>query len=571
MKDTENIYCRILLDVLEAHGVKDIVASPGSRNAPLLISCSYRENLRVQVVADERNAAFIALGMAMVSRKPVVVICTSGTALYNYAPAVAEAFYQGVPLIVISADRPFHWIDQQDSQTLIQPGALSKIVKKSFDIPVVSENKEIEWFVNRIANEAMLLASSNKPGPIHINLQIDGPLSNTIDSFQEKQRIIQIIPGAANLAAKDIKYLFSRLYGKRILIVAGFMPPDNELNQHITLFSSLPGVVVLCETLSNLHLKGNPYAIDSVIAGLSKETKEELRPDVVISLGGALVSRMLKEYIRQQAPEVWTLGDTYFGVDVFKNLSLNICVSPSFFFKTFYHTFRKHYRKNPDVKEDLNKYTSQWRTTSEKQLEIRDRYVKNANWSELKAFDIILNSIPKNANLFLSNGTPVRYAQLFTESIPHASYSNRGVSGIDGTSATALGCSLAFKGQTILISGDMSFNYSPTIMGYPFIPASFKIIVINNKGGGIFRFISPTRYIEHRDRFFCADPNVPVKELAHTYKWDYIEANSEESLVKGISLFLNSSRNTILEVVIDDEEYSASLLRKYMRLDSTKE
>lgn len=568
MKDTENIYCRILLDVLEEHGVKDIIASPGSRNAPILISCSYRKNIRVQVVTDERNAGFIALGIAMVSRSPVALICTSGTALYNYAPAIAEAYYQGVPLILISADRPFQWIDQQDSQTIFQPGALKDIVKKSFDIPVKSDNKEIEWYVNRIANEAAILSNDAKPGPVHINLQIAGQLSDTVEYNPVPQRIIKVVDSVPTLSPRTTTELFNRLVGKKILVVAGFMPPDNNLNKYISLFSSLPGVVILCETLSNLHLNGNPYAIDSVISGLPDETKSQLRPDIVISLGGALISRMLKEYLRTEAPEIWTLGDTYYGVDVFKNIKLNVRINPSSFFKIFYFVFRKYYRENPEIQFSISDFKELWAQTTQRQLSLREQYVKGSLWSELKCFDIILNSIPKEYNLFLSNGTPVRYAQLFTKKIPHASFSNRGVSGIEGTNATAVGCALAYKGPTLLITGDMSFAYSPGIMQYDFLPNSFKIIIINNKGGGIFRFISPTRYIEHRDKFFCADPKVPVEALAKAYNWEYLSADSEESLRQLLSEFFNSKKNVVLEIVIDDEEYSASLLRKYMRLSA---
>ncbi|MDE5790116.1 MAG: 2-succinyl-5-enolpyruvyl-6-hydroxy-3-cyclohexene-1-carboxylic-acid synthase [Muribaculaceae bacterium] len=569
MKDTDNTFCRILLDVLEAQGVRDVVASPGSRNAPLLISCSYRENLNTRVVTDERMAGFIALGMASVSRRPVVLMCTSGTALYNYAPAVAEAYYQGIPLIIISADRPFHWIDQQDSQTLSQPGALSKIVKKSFDIPVNSDAKEMEWYVNRTANEAFILASDNKPGPVHINLQIEAPLSNTADSTPVLSRVIRIMDSAPALSQKDIGMLLDSLIGKKILVVAGYMAPDNSLNKYISLFSSLPGVVTLCETLSNIHLKGNPYAIDSVISGLSPEVKSKLKPDLVISIGGALVSRMLKEYLREETPEIWTLGDTYYGIDVFKNLSLNIKTEPAYFFKVLYYALRRYYRKNAETLDVLKEYAQRWNKVRSMQLDARRRFVDQAKWSELKAFQRILNTIPRSHNLFLSNGTPVRYAQLFTENIPHASYSNRGVSGIEGTNATAVGCALAYKDPTLLITGDMSFAYAPGIMGLEFLPPSFKIIIINNKGGGIFRFISPTRYIEHRDKFFCADPKIPVKDLAATYGWVYMSAKSDEELEKHLTDFFACKKNVILEIIVEDEEYSASLLRKYMRIDAT--
>lgn len=569
MKETDHKYCSILLDVLQAQGVKNIVASPGSRNAPLLISCSYREDLNVQVIADERNAAFFALGMAMISRKPVALICTSGTALYNYAPAVAEAFYQGIPLIVISADRPFYWINQDDSQTLIQPEALAKIVKKSFNIPVECNNPELEWYVNRIANEAALLASAQKPGPVHINIQIEAPISGTLEKKDIMPRVINTITPLPHIHPSVLKELTQRLAGKRVLVVAGFMAPDDELNRQVMLFSALPGVKILCETLSNLHLPDNPYAIDSVIAGLSDEMKEMLRPDIVIAIGGALVSRMLKEFIRNMKPEVWTLGDSYFGTDCFKNLTLNLQVSPTIFFKAISHSLRRYYRTQGNPPQYCQDYLPQWNKVKECQLILRREFVKNADWSELKAFNHILSNLPRDYNLYLSNGTTVRYAQLFTENIPHGSYSNRGVSGIDGTTATAAGCSMEYKGKTILISGDLSFAYSPGVMGLPMLPTSFKIIVINNKGGGIFRFISPTRYIEHRDRFFCADPAIPVEKLAEAYDWNYYRAESEEELKVAYANFLADMRNAVLEV-ISDEEYSASILRKYMRLSFEK-
>lgn len=570
MKDTDNLYCRILLDVLREHGVKDIVASPGTRNAPLLISCSYREEFKTQVISDERNAAFVALGLSVVSKRPVAILCTSGTALYNYAPAVAEAYYQGVPLIVITADRPSHWIDQNDSQTLIQPGALEKIVKKSFDIPLLSQSKDMEWSINRLANEAMLLASDGRPGPVHINIQFEAPLSRTLERDDESPRIVRKINPVPYFSRHVLDQLTSRLEGKRILVVAGFMQPNADLNKYLGQFSTLPGVKLLCETISNLHLPDNPYAVDTILAGLDDSEKRELAPDIVISIGGALISGMLKDFLRTYSKEVWTLGDTYFGIDTFKSLSLNIEVAPAFFFKALFHTLSARYKKSPELKALPGSYIHKWNEARERQLSIRKKFVEECEWSELKIFSRILPSIPSDFNLFLSNGTSVRYGQLFTENIPHAVYSNRGVSGIDGTTATAAGCSMAYKGRTLLITGDMSFAYAPGVLGLEGLPADFKIIVFNNKGGGIFRFISPTRYIEHRDRYLCADPKVPVKGLAEAYGWEYILADSEESLDSSLDHFFSSDERIIMEVRAD-EEYSASILRKYMRLNGLNE
>ncbi len=184
MQDTDKNFCSILFDVMVEKGVKDVVCSPGSRNTPLLIAASSRESLRKHVVIDERSAAFMALGLAVVSRRPVALVCTSGTALLNYGPAIAEAFYQSVPVVVISADRPEQWIDQDDSQTLRQYEALSNYVKRSYQLPAFgNDDKEMQWYANRIINDAMIEATSRRKGPVHINIQLDNPLGKNASSI----------------------------------------------------------------------------------------------------------------------------------------------------------------------------------------------------------------------------------------------------------------------------------------------------------------------------------------------------------------------------------------------------
>ncbi len=193
--DTANRSCRMIADVLLEHGVIHVVCSPGSRNTPLLLAVSSRERFKTHVVIDERSAAFMALGLAQVSQNPVALICTSGTALLNYAPAVAEAYYQGLPLIVISADRPEQWIDQDDSQTIRQPGAFAHFIKRSYDIAALPDpEKERLWLTNRVVNDAMIEAMSARKGPVHINVRLADPLGIVkSDSEREEARIIRII------------------------------------------------------------------------------------------------------------------------------------------------------------------------------------------------------------------------------------------------------------------------------------------------------------------------------------------------------------------------------------------
>ncbi len=261
--DTTKEYCRILYDILLSKGIDEIVLSPGSRNAPLLIGAACRP-FRRHVITDERTAAFIALGIALAGKKTVALACTSGTALYNYAPAVAEAFYQHIPLIIITADRPLEWIDQDDSQTLIQPGALDKIVKGSYDIPVEHpDDPNEEWYVNRIINEACNLALSGRKGPVHINIRLDNPLTEVRQYVPSTPRIIEYIDNL-NLPPHVYKEIAESLQGKKVMVTAGFMQPDNKLNHALSEFARLPNVCMMCETLSNLTMHISALAIDIV-------------------------------------------------------------------------------------------------------------------------------------------------------------------------------------------------------------------------------------------------------------------------------------------------------------------
>ena len=192
METSAKISCQILVDLLVANNITNVVISPGSRNAPLVIAISRCEALNKHIVIDERSAAFVALGMAIETGTPTVLVCTSGTAVLNYSPAIAEAYYRRVPIIVVSADRPVEWIDQDDSQTLRQYEALANYVKRSYNIPDNINNDTSIWYVNRIINDAIMNATSGRLAPVHINMQFDEPL-NGIISKQGNTRVVSNI------------------------------------------------------------------------------------------------------------------------------------------------------------------------------------------------------------------------------------------------------------------------------------------------------------------------------------------------------------------------------------------
>lgn len=560
--DTDKRFCSILLDVMEAHGVKDIVCSPGSRNTPLLIAAAARENLRKHVVIDERSAAFMALGLSMVSRRPVVLICTSGTAPLNYAPALAEAFYQDVPLIAITADRPEQWIDQDDSQTLRQTDLFANYIKKSYELPAIGEDdKEMRWFANRVANDALIVATSHKEGPVHINIRLGDPLGRKTARDDRKIRTITMLSADSIGDKEKVRSLALEASEKRVLFVAGFMPPDSGMQKSVSNFCSLPNVATMIETLSNLHLDTYATCVDSVLTAYDEEILDSISPDIVMTVGGALVSRKLKEYLRRNSDktEHWALGFNHTTADCFMAMTRRIEADPARLLRQLYAVMRK----NVNGKGAYD-YSTIWRDLKSKAVKAKDDFISKTPWSGMSAFNAIFEHLPRQCNLFLSNGTSVRYAQILCRNLPHASYCNRGVSGIDGCTSTAIGGAMAYPGMSVLLTGDMSMAYDINALALPEVPERMKIIVFDNNGGGIFRFIPTTSSLEEREQYFCTPPILPLQQLCKGYDWDYTEADNEERLRKILPDFFSSPRRAILQVKVDGE-LSAEILKEYMK------
>ena len=550
----------ILFDILENRGVKDVVCSPGSRNAPLLLDVASREGFSKHIVVDERMAAFIALGISMVSRTPSVLICTSGSAVLNYAPALAEAYYQGVPLIVVSADRPLEWIDQDDSQTIRQYGILSSITKGSYDITADRDSKDYAWYTNRLVNEAYLKAVTEKPGPVHINVRLAPPLDERVNS-ERNQRIVRAIEPHQKLERKTLDELVEQAATLKTMIVAGAMKPDSRLQKAVLKLMRLPNVCIMAETISNLHLPSSEFMVDSVLARLTDKEKESLRPELLISIGGSLVSNMLKKYLRDYSPqEHWYVGNPDNLIDCFKSLTTKIELPAPDFMAQFASriTTRNHYNPISSV------YRESWRKTREEATDKNESYFNSIGWCDLTAFRAILSTMPEDINLFLSNGTPIRYSQIIPYKMPHATYCNRGVAGIEGSVATLIGGSLKYSRLSLLITGDMSLSYDLSSLGSPLVNGRMRVIVMRNGGGAIFRHIESTRRLQEREQYFCADSPMPLKAYALASNWEYHEASNLEELQECISTFYDDSSAPKLLCVNLKEVDGSINLRKFL-------
>ena len=546
--------CQIVADLLARHGVKYVVASPGSRNAPLIRAVDEHEELEVLTVVDERSAAFRALGMAQVSNAPVALICTSGTALLNYAPAVSEAYYQRMPLIVVSADRPAQWIDQDDSQTIRQPGALGNFVKYSCNIPDFSDPEgEMAWYAARCCNDAMLAALSDSRGPVHVNVQLGEPLNTDYPQLRNIPYISEVASLPA-LSFDAVKTLAEELAGRKVMIVAGFMQPSHTMSKALGRLAGYDNVVVLTESMANIHARGLFPCVDRILLQVDK-SDEAYRPDVVITVGGALVSRNLKHYLRScNRLEHWSVGLNDTSADVFRHLTKRIKADAGRFLSMLAGALRRE-KSNSD-------YSAAWqrlRAADEARHELK---LQESPWSSLQAFAEIWPSIPAGTDVQLSNGTCVRYAQLFENPGIHSCHCNRGVSGIDGCTSTAAGASYLYKGDTLLITGDMSFSYDLNGLSAPLSPR-LKVIVIKNGGGGIFRFIKATRDFPQRERYLCANLEINACGAGELFHFKSLMASSFAELKEVLPWLYAHEGPALLEVVVPADEDARAIINYF--------
>lgn len=555
---TDKAACTIITDALASHGVADAVCSPGSRNAPLLLAAEEEKRWRKHVVVDERSAAFIALGMAATTGRPVALICTSGTALLNYAPAVAEAYYRALPLIVVSADRPREWIDQDDSQTLRQFEALSNFVKKSYDVPD-TKGPQAEWYASRIANDAMITALTGRQGPVHINVQLDAPLTSQGEAPRLREPI-RVITGEDKVAQKAIEILAEEARDKKILVIAGFLAPDAGLSLSLRRFATLPNVFIMSETIANLKAVSCCDSIDPLLSSLPDEVLESMKPDIVITIGGALVSRFVKAWLRKMPHAAhWMVGHSHTTVDCFQSLTTRIEAAPAPFFRQLGGALRKH-----DLPQG---YSSEWQRLNKLSKKAHSLFLesKSESWSDLKAFSVISRRIPAGYNVHFSNGTPIRYAQLFPAPQANSCWCNRGVSGIDGCTSTAIGSAIVAAPPTLLISGDMSFSYDIGALACHEIPDSFRAIVINNSGGEIFRFIPTTRNLPERERYFSAPPALQLSDLARAYGFSCSRVSDMAAIENGLTWLFNHKGKAMLEI-ITPPEINSRILTEYLNI-----
>lgn len=550
--------CREIAAGLASYGICDVITSPGSRNSPLIMAVARHHELNVRSVIDERSAAFHAIGMSEASGKPTALICTSGTALLNYAPAVAEAYYKQIPLIVISADRPQAWIDQNDSQTMHQPNALLPYVKRSFAFKGEADNAEEQWFVNRTINEALTLAATSPQGPIHINIALSEPLTCEVNLPVNQFRHITSTEPNPEPTSEALQQLVDKAAGQQLLIVAGYCRPHQAISDAISQLTQLPNVAVVAEGLANLHDKNVISLTDRLVTAINHD--ETLKPKIVLTFGGALVTGTFKRYMRTH-PEIeqWYVGCHGNIVDCYMNLTQRINLEPQHFLPNFIKGLEAHQQ---GATGNAMQFNSLWQQAALKVYSETDSAIENAEWNALTAVHHLLKAMPAQWNLQLSNGMSVRYA--LTADLQKFSRieCNRGVSGIDGSVSTAVGA--AMQMPTLLITGDMSMQYDIAALSSLYIDGKLRIAVINNGGGGIFRYISTTSSLPETPQLINGQLRLPLKQLAEAYNCQYVAAHNYAELAQAMEVVANSKQsNAVILEIITDSDIDAKIMHNY--------
>ncbi|MCG2418369.1 2-succinyl-5-enolpyruvyl-6-hydroxy-3-cyclohexene-1-carboxylic-acid synthase [Aequorivita sp. F47161] len=548
---SDKILSQTLVQLCLNKGVNHIVISPGSRNAPLTIGFGNHPKFKCFSIVDERCAAFFALGMAQQLKKPVAVVCTSGSALLNYYPAIAEAFYSDIPLIIIAADRPADRIDIGDGQTIRQQNVFENHILYSANC-IEGEDFQIknETEINVAINTAIELN-----GPVHINLPLSEPLYNTTETQLVWPQ--NVPPRNTDLTLEENLAPFINQWNnsKKKMILVGVLPPNSVEQRFVKQLATDESVLVLTETTSNLHNLNFISAIDQLITPLTETDFKELQPEILLTFGGMVISKRIKAFLRSFPPKAhWHVDakkafDTYFVLE--------------HHFKTPIDNFLVEFLpKTISVQSD---YQKQWLAVKQHRLQRHKTFESEIPYSDFMVFCDIFHNLPQHIQLQLSNSATIRYAQLF-EIPPSAQvYCNRGTSGIDGSTSTAIGAAVTSKLPTVFLTGDLSFFYDSNALWNNYIPQNFKIIVINNGGGGIFRILPGEKDTQLFDTYFETKHNLSAKQLSEMYNFNYDTIENKEELEGKLTAFFSKNEAPALLEIFTPSTVNDKVLLDYFK------
>lgn len=540
---------QILAHLLEQYGIHHIVISPGSRNAPVAIHFTEIEAFNAYSIIDERSAGFVALGMAQSLQTPVALSCTSGSAAANYYPAVVEAFYQNTPLLLLTADRPADFTDIFDGQTIRQYQLYQQHAYGSFQL--LDDHEPDADAKNFETVKKAIETCLEQQGPVHINIPLDEPLYQLVLELPVFPKV-EYEPKPKHFEL-DATLVAEWHTAKKIMILTGTMPPNPELDAYLDQLVKNHAVVVLTEANSNLHHDKFFSHIDRYIFNLTPEEIPHYAPDLLITIGQNVVSKKVKQFLRKgQIEHHWHI-DEHWQPDTYFALDHKIEASAGLFFGSL---LKK-------VNIEPSPYFNLWDTLREKMDTKHQQYAIEAPYSDFKAFEVIAEYVPSGYNIHISNSSAIRYAQLFD--FPHRNpiYCNRGTSGIEGSTSTAMGFAMVNANPTLLITGDIGFFYDINGLWNPYIPPYTRIIILNNGEGNIFRIIPGPDTTNALEEFIATTHQKNAELLAKHFGFSYFRVEDLPTLERSLPYFFSpEDRPKILEISTKNAP-NAEVLKQY--------
>lgn len=543
-----------IAEICAQHGIVNAVVCPGSRCAPLTLAFTSHPKITTRTFSDERSAAFVALGMAQQTKLPVVLVCTSGSAAYNFSPAVAEAFFQQIPLLVLTADRPSEWIDQWDGQTIRQQNIYGQHVKGFFQLPEDYSHPDSVWHVNRIMNEAIRLSQQYSCGPVQINVPLREPLypaKGEKISFSSSVRVIRTesitqSPGSLGNHLQEVISKYSK-----VMVMPGQQDYQPELIKQVERFCNLHRATLVADVLSNFH--GSENAIrhaDIFLAQCGEAIQKSLAPELLITFGKSIISKNTKLFLRNHRPvEHWHVLPGGEVPDTFQSLTRIINTDPKLFFETL-----SSQKSEGFAAQKKENYTRLWQAEQDRTMRSSAGYF-DGSFTEFQVIKQVIDSLPARCNLHLANSMAVRYANMVglnaRQKGAHV-FANRGTSGIDGCTSTAVGHSLTSDIPNILITGDLAFFYDRNAFWHNYSVPNLRVVLVNNHGGIIFNMIDGPANLEQSAEYFVTKQQLTAKHLAQEFGIEYIELDTAKKTKNNLKNFLEFDGKTkILEITSD--------------------
>lgn len=542
---------QIILALLKKYGVRNLVLSAGTRHIPLVFSVEEDDFFHCYSIVDERSAGFFALGLIQTLKEPAAIVCTSGTAACNYVSAVTEAYYQHLPLVVLTSDRNQYFLNQQEDQCIPQMELYKGVCRRKVNLPIVRDEKDF-WYCSRLVNEALLELDHRELGPVHINFQIDDQYPIEWGTFKFEEKVLPDVTKIDRVMATDNvnvwDTLASDLTSKKVLILYGQqLPITKEETAVIEKFSEMFNVTFVCDHLANLHIKNKIE--DSLLYGqLTNADWDELRPDIVITMHGSMVLN-IKEKIRsfgKQGLQHWHVSPDGEVSDPFMCMNKVVECPPIYFFQ----------RLLKNARGKCNNYIDKWKNI-EMQRIVNSVSNCEVEYSAVYAVKKLLEDMPDDSLLHISNSNNIRIANMFPIKETVDVYCNRGTCGIDGSMSSFVAQSYVSNRLSFLMIGDLSFFYDMNAIWNRYCTPNMRILLCNNFGGGLFHssFYKRVQDFKTIDVHIAASHDTSAEGWVKSRGFRYIAAHNKKEFDQAMREFVSkdSDRPIILEVFTDKD------------------